>query len=309
MPSGKGMRSFKRLIFLALAVSLVCFTYGILFSLSNLPVYKMSEKWVGGHQEKFIDERCALLFFGLPKHFKDISLPSIRKYIIRANPSCDVYAHTYNVGSISNERNGEVSSPIHPKDIYSLTKEHAMDSEEDFLSSHNLTYYRSLFPYEEPWIFPTSMDNMIKQWHSIDQVWKMMEDSEIEYHQVGLFRLDVLYVHDISISAGEGEAVVPDFLPSGGMNDRMFFGRRDYAEVWATKRFGLVQNYIDRYEDRGLHSEKFMEFLMQKIPVEEKPICFHRVRGTGKIKKDCSLGFFNDLKTMIFGYDVHFKEE
>ena len=304
MPSGKGQRSFKRLVVLAMAVSLICFTYGVLLSLNNLPVDRASDTLLGWHHERVADERCALLFFGLPKHLKDISLPSIRKYITKANPNCDIYAHTYSVVSVSNKRNGEESSPIHPEDIYSLTKEHAIDSEADFLIAHNLSYYRNLFPYEEPWVYPTSMDNMIKQWHSINQVWKLMEASEVDYHRVGLFRLDVLYVHEISITGREDVAVVPNFLKSGGMNDRMFYGRRDHAEVWATKRFDLAQSYIDRYQDRGLHSEKFMEFLMRKIPVEEKPICFHRVRGTGKIKKDCSLGFFNDLKTSIFGYSI-----
>jgi hypothetical protein len=259
---------------------------------------------VGGYRERQTEERCALLFFGLPKHLKDISLPSIRKYIIKANPNCDVYAHTYNVTSVSNERNGEKNVPIHPEDISCLTKEYAIDSVEDFLIAHNLSYYRSVFPYEEPWIYPTSMDNLIKQWHSINQVWRLMEDSKVDYQRVGLFRLDVLYVHEISISEREDVAVVPDFRKSGGMNDRMFYGTRDHAEVWATKRFDRVQSYLDTYQDRGLHSEKFMKFLMRKIPVQKKPICFHRVRGTGKIKKDCRLGFLGWKIPMIFGYAI-----
>ncbi|GMH66992.1 hypothetical protein TrRE_jg8979 [Triparma retinervis] len=153
------------------------------------------------------------------------------------------------------------------------------------------------------------MDNMIKQWHSIDRAWKMMEESGKTYSRVGLFRLDVLYTHEISIAATEGEAVVPDFLKSGGKNDRMFFGNIEHARVWATGRFDLVPHFLDSQSKGGyigLHSEKFMKFLLREIPVTEKPICFHRVRATGKIVKDCNHGLLKDLRTFIFGFSKHY---
>eukprot|EP00520_Triparma_pacifica_P001657 CAMPEP_0118636516 /NCGR_PEP_ID=MMETSP0785-20121206/2669_1 /TAXON_ID=91992 /ORGANISM="Bolidomonas pacifica, Strain CCMP 1866" /LENGTH=300 /DNA_ID=CAMNT_0006527657 /DNA_START=238 /DNA_END=1136 /DNA_ORIENTATION=+ len=255
------------------------------------------------------EESCALLFFGLPKHFKDISLPSIRKYILNVNPGCDVFAHTYDIKTTTNARNGEDTSPVHPEDVFLLTASTAMDTVENFLLAHNVSYYRSVFPPDEPWTYPTSMDNMIKQWHSIDGAWRMMEERGKEYKRVGLFRLDALYTHEISIAAKEGGAVIPNFLKSGGMNDRMFFGDVEYARVWATGRFDDVPPFLasqskDSYI--GLHSEKFMKFLMRNIPVAEKSICFHRVRATGKILKDCSLGILDDLKIFVFGFREHY---
>jgi hypothetical protein len=126
-------------------------------------------------------EECALIFFGLPKHFKDMCLPSIRRYIIRTNPTCDVYAHTYDIRSTSNARNGEETSPVHPEDVFLLTASTAMDTESDFLAARNISYYRTAFPKPSSWVYPTSMDNMIKQWHSIDRAWKMMEESGKTY--------------------------------------------------------------------------------------------------------------------------------
>ena len=101
--------------------------------------------------------------------------------------------------------------------------------------------------------------------------------------------------------------LIADFLKSGGMNDRMFFGDKEYAKIWATHRFDLIPNVLesqrpDKYI--GLHSETFMKFLMRNVPVVEKRICFHRVRGTGKIVKDCSLGFIDDLRIWMFGFNL-----
>lgn len=57
--------------------------------------------------------RCALLFFGLARRFKEKAFPSIKKYIIDANPNCEVFAHTYDIGNedmlsnASTDRNGK----------------------------------------------------------------------------------------------------------------------------------------------------------------------------------------------------------
>ena len=89
-----------------------------------------------------------------------------------------------------------------------------------------------------------TMDNMIKQWHSIERVWGAMERSGTRYERVGLFRLDVRYKDPIDI--GHGAAMVPAFhseLPRW-VNDRMFFGEYRYARQWATGRFPHAAAYV-----------------------------------------------------------------
>lgn len=133
-------------------------------------------------------------------------------------------------------------------------------------------------------------------------VWNLMERKSKPhyYDRVGLFRMDVLYTGPIDIMSA-GDAIVPDFLKSGGMNDRMFFGLFEYARVWATGRFGLVGTYLNylhkRNEPIELHSESFMKFLMRGINVKEENICFKRVRATGEIMNtDCKgSGFFRPV--------------
>ena len=111
-----------------------------------------------------------------------------------------------------------------------------------------------------------------------------METKEAEsgypYARVGLFRIDVRYRSPIDLK--DGDAVVPNWGDYGGMNDRLFYGARQHAKVWATGRFGQVDSYLPAHKNR-LHSETFMKWLMRDIQPAKTPICFHLVRATGKI--------------------------
>jgi hypothetical protein len=108
-----------------------------------------------------------------------------------------------------------------------------MDTESSFEKARDLNYFRKFFPKNMGWVYPTSMDNMIKQWHSIDRVWNAMAASGITYGRVGLFRLDVLYLAPMSVGPEVGAAVIPAWGSWGGLNDRMFIGDYQYAEVRA----------------------------------------------------------------------------
>ena len=167
------------------------------------------------------------------------------------------------------------------------------------------------------------MDNMIRQWHSIEKVWGLMEAFELrtgtKFDRIGLFRLDVLYEDSIRIIEGEVEetAVIPSLMarhlnPHATYNDRMFYGAREYAEIWATDRFGSVGEYMNWQTTapysvfKGLHSEEFLHYILYekwKIPIFEKDICFKRVRAGGKVMDDCML--FMSPNTGVFVLGMH----
>ena len=257
-------------------------------------------------------KNCAYLFFGLPREFKTFVLPSINRNIIRVNPQCDIFIHTYNVSSISNGRNGEFNATIDITDVYmlssSISKTHLqIETIESFERTRNLTFYRE--HHHKDWGTYTPTDNMIKQWHSINAAWNMMEQKEREmlqrktqrnhamavngtypskvyYEHVGLFRLDVIFVTPINIF--DSNAAVPDFAHHhGGVNDRLFYGQHEYAKIFATTRFDSVHEYLqsDRLvqnRDFGLHSEYFVGWLLRQkyqIPLEMKDICVWRTRS------------------------------
>lgn len=241
---------------------------------------------------------CALLFFGLVKA-ENVTIQSIRDNVIGANADCDVFAHTYNVTNVTNSRNGEYGVRVRPEHIYRLTDHVVMDTDDEFHAVRNVTYYRQFFPPKgSGWLYPTSMDNMIKQWHSIERVWVLMESFgrtyDRTYDRVGIFRVDANYIHPISIRYGN--AVIPYFMAwkmaDGGfkmLNDRMFYGSYKHARLWATTRFDQVETYLrDKSTPDYLHSERFVAWLLRNITVDLRALCMRRVRATGQIKEtDC----------------------
>mmetsp|Transcript_9676 Transcript_9676/g.22708 ORF Transcript_9676/g.22708 Transcript_9676/m.22708 type:complete len:213 (-) Transcript_9676:553-1191(-) len=155
---------------------------------------------------------------------------------------------------------------------------------------------------------------MIKQWHSIKRVWDLMVDHERKlmlegkrsdsqgnekkyyYEQIGLFRSDVFYMSPIDIF--DSNATLPNFASYRGYNDRLFYGQRQYAEVWAD-RFSFAATFERKYmvssivrgKKRGYHSESFLYHLLShhNVPVEKKNICVWRIRtGSRLAVEDCT---------------------
>jgi hypothetical protein len=130
----------------------------------------------------------------------------------------------------------------------------------------------------------------------------------MQYLRVGLFRLDIKYAHPIPID--DGDAVIPTmmFPPTvwNGLNDRLFFGNRSSAEIWANKRFDSLEGYLQKQKYAppvsragemlsGLHSENFLQYLMTErfqFPLIQREMCFYRTRSDGTFRTtDCEWSF------------------
>jgi hypothetical protein len=262
---------------------------------------------------------CALVFFGVPRSFNSTVFPSIQEYILQVNPTCDVFVYSYNVSVVVGSRMGEQSSGALNIDELDVFRQYFtnkptshyelyLDTEDDFQRRRNVSYFRQFFPRPSFWEFPASMDNMIRQWHSIEGGWNLLQEYERKimnrYSRVGFFRLDVRYTHPIAIN-NEEAAVIPAMMYAQqiprGVNDRMFYGFREAAMLWASDRFNTVEEYLEwqRHEDnadkvhsKGLHSEEFLRYLLIEkwsIDLTIRNICFHRVRTSGLVlTKDCA---------------------
>jgi hypothetical protein len=174
----------------------------------------------------------------------------------------------------------------------------------------------------------TSTDNMIKQWHSIQGVWDLMESCSPAptvtngtngpvttpyYKRIGLFRLDVFYPEPISIADSQEVAVVPRFMWPGYRpgyflyNDRMFFGSYNNSRVWATHRFNYAPIYTATWKDgpsflQGINSESFVARMLHHFHVkpEKKDICFWRIRTTGYVTtSDCQARPYQYLSEFV----------
>ena len=232
--------------------------------------------------------QCALLFFGLVKMFNTTVLPSIKGHILRHNPDCDVFAHTYDIHETSTKRNREEHAPIYPRDVYSLTSNVVMDTLDTYaehLAPHDFALGPPGYTLKSSW-GQEQVANMKKQWTSIERVWALMEQRSVHYDRVGFFRLDVEYTTPISIR--RGNAVVPLFSApeQTRVNDRMFYGLHRHAKVWATERFNNILDLKLWVPYKG-DSEDFLFRLLSahSVPYAKNAcICFQRVRANGQLR-------------------------
>ena len=106
---------------------------------------------------------------------------------------------------------------------------------------------------------------MIRQWHIIEGGWKLLEKYEKKttsrYDRIGFFRLDVKYTHPIPINTEETAVIsammYPQEIPRG-TNDRLFYGAREAAALWASDRFSTVEDYICLGRSREKTKKKFI---------------------------------------------------
>ena len=259
--------------------------------------------------------KCAILLFGLPRAFKDFVLPSLEKNVIDVNRKyrCDYFVHFYQQDSEASGRSGK-GGAIRSEDVFllkdSVTNLHHADTqipEVTFVSDTNETFWKqrgtliqhyrtaknkdgqyTFFPYgERTYEYPGTLDNIVKQWHSINAVWDAMEKSSLEgnpkagnndfrphqYRRVAMMRNDVVYLTPIDIySVPESNSilgddfssnvasVIPDFAKYP-VNDRLIYGPHSAVKIWASQRFLKIEEYSrDPSATPGMvmHSETFL---------------------------------------------------
>jgi hypothetical protein len=297
---------------------------------------------------------CAICLFGLPRSFKLLVLPSIVKNVLIPNMAnqCDVYFHYYHVARESGGGRSGHGGRIDPNsitqglrqavhDLYADSTSSDIhvpyvsmtnDTDESFWNARrtSLEKYRTAKDAQGrylyfPWMaktfkYPTSMDNIVKQWHSIDAVWNDMEEKGKQlgrnYTRVAMLRNDVMYVTPFDIyrrdcstlpyspsTASSWDrhnqyAIVPNWARFP-INDRMIYGPHEAVKIWATQRFRLLEEHVVTYPEPGygMHSERFLEHSifpairnLSGVSVTANPdICFFRARADGSVwNADCA---------------------
>jgi hypothetical protein len=153
----------------------------------------------------------------------------------------------------------------------------------------------SYFPWAAKSYQKESLDNIVRQWHSIQSAFLLMDytsrQHKISYTRVGMFRSDCLYVTPIDIASlgnsqdpgsteegsgnGDSSSVVDSGMPLYDVNnehfvtpsfalhpvnDRLVYGPYEAVKIWATKRFDLVEESARLQTNPGytMHSERFL---------------------------------------------------
>lgn len=262
------------------------------------------ERYYETSVEALAKEPCALVFFGLPRSFRSIVLPSILQNVLRPNARyrCDVFVHYYNLTFEQAGRSGD-GGTLDPHEIRlladaarrrNMTVKFAVTEEADFWMRYHdlLTRMRTAkepdgklryHPWKEKSYHMTQAANVIKMWHSIQEGFRLLQeghqgvDRHTPYRRVAVLRSDVLYLTPVDIwetgtrgvlDRRNRVAVIPDFA-NFPVNDRMIYGPYEAVRIWATTRFETVEEHVQwtmqHKPGYAMHSETFVEGLLQRI--------------------------------------------
>jgi hypothetical protein len=290
-------------------------------------------------------------------------LPSIIQNILipNARHNCDVFVHFYQQESEPEGRKNR-GGVVDPTQVYQL-QQAVTDVQEQygplskvartvrkplvvFTYDTNATFWESkgalietyqtlkdskgrpiYFPYNAKTYQRSNLDNIVKQWHSIENAFKLMVYTEshselqnggrLEYTRVGMFRSDAFFAMPLDIALWQG----PGLSSSSSMttmtdshnqyavqagfaqmpvNDRLFYGPRRAVEIWATQRFDALEERARLQPEPGytMHSERFLNYTIFPLIeregytiVSNPDLCCLRVRADDSVMlNDCTMG-------------------
>jgi len=282
--------------------------------------------------------KCAIAFYGLPRAFKSLVLPSIVKNVIIPNEKyrCDFFVHYHKLDREVSGRSGS-GGELHVQDILLLKEEvenrgssiqfsHTVDADfwhqySPLLDKINNTYDEDGHPLYFPWKSPSyekpaTTNNIIKMWHSIEQAWHLTAQTNVTYNRVAMMRSDVFYLTSVDVFEYPKQAVVPGFARYP-VSDRMVIGPLAAVKIWASERFSRMEKHVQYVlktnPGYGLHSESFVDWTLfpamrdalnaPDAIMEHPSLCFFRVRADESVWiSDCTRGIRMTRKIGNFLY-------
>lgn len=233
--------------------------------------------------------KTCVCFYGLPQRSLKFTLDNIKKNVLFDNP--DVYIHTFDTSVAQSIRGGEQPTPVDPRDILKLNPTtFRIDSEEDFNSTFDFKKYIQFGDpfYPDPGGVQT-MHNLLRELHSIQQVWRMVENNQ-QYDRIIMTRADLVFSKPLDFECPPGTLLT--CTPNSPYhNDFLAMGTPESMEKWA--------NRIDYAEDfciwgsqpqvrllhTGLHPETLISYIIGRFNIKDKFIDVSplRVRANGII--------------------------
>ena len=185
-------------------------------------------------------DRCAFNFYGLPRSFLTMTLPSVIENILipNANYDCHAFVYYHYIVEEAKGRSGD-GGKINPDEILLLeeamrqvgerihgpgyqpvvrfrnfTEEHFWTVHAEILNKTRTTFdeegHNVYMPKPDPSYNNVVVDNIIRMWHGQREVWRLMEETmqelHVNYTRVAMLRSDVLYSTRIHIlDNGKGQ--------------------------------------------------------------------------------------------------------
>lgn len=238
---------------------------------------------------------CAINFFGLPRAYDSLVLPSLIENVLKPNAGyrCDFFVHYYDLKFEQKGRSG-AGGAIDPHAVRHLEQavqqwggggavRFRCTKEEEFWEQYK-TFIGKIHtakdaegkPLYIPWkdrsYTKQTITNIVKMWHSIQESWKLMDsysgNHSTSYSRIAVLRSDVFHMtpFDMFETFG-GEANSTAVIPGFGkwpISDRMIVGPPAAVSIWASKRFSHLKRHVkDVYKYHrgyGMHEERFLKY-------------------------------------------------
>ena len=322
--------TLKILVFLVITIGLVILSCTLTSSITRLGSTTTTTTNDKDYNERPTDfGSCAINLYGLPRAFQSLVLPSLIRHVIRPNLKygCDYYIHYYQQTSEASGRSG-TGGTIDPQQVLLLTKaiqqqvanqrqqqaestttirmphiQYSSTLESDFWTMYAdlidtihttkdpKTGKYKYFPTKaQTYHYPSTVDNILKMWHSIQSVFQLMLNATTSvtntendnlttdtktlldtspYRRVAMLRLDVVYVTDLDMYQARSDLPDPSndyvVIPGFGrhpISDRLIVGPIQAVSIWAQERFSRLEEHVQYTQayDPGftMHSERFV---------------------------------------------------
>ena len=187
------------------------------------------------------NNRCAINFYGLPRSFFSMTLPSVIENILLPNVmnDCHIFVHYHYLTQETEGRSGR-GGTVRPDDIllleeamrqvgqqvYGISYEPTIRfrnyTEEDFWQMHGPFLNKTrcakdhkgrllYLPKQDRTIKQAQIDNIVRMWHSQNSVWKLMHETShelnVNYTRVAMVRSDVFFLTPLNIIMDGNETI------------------------------------------------------------------------------------------------------
>lgn len=244
---------------------------------------------------------CALLLYGLPKYFQEMSYPSIIEHVLRhVRVPVDVFVHTYDLRITTNPRNSELQCALDPMEVFAATPVKWRIDTQDIIDAQLKPLFETLCAHGDAWSNEfISLRNALRQYHSIDCAHSLMEahvhteKGGRPYEMIIASRMDMLYVDDLDVEAlmqgtpGLNDIYLPDFHEFGGVNDRFAIGGPDAMRAYCSARLEWTTAFC-KARARPMHSESFLAWRLERsddrVCVRKMRFRLRRIRANGRVQ-------------------------
>lgn len=232
--------------------------------------------------------RIAVCFYGITRRLKEHTLASIERNLLapvaQRDASYERFGHFNLVNRISNPRTGEKDIPVDPLE-YQLLRCHQVSHTDQAQLDAELDC-EAFQKFGDAWADGFgSLRNLLRQFHSLNQVTQLLVRSGRLFDLVIYSRADLQFEQKVEIPRiRPGTLYTPWFGKCGGLNDRFAIG--DFATMTKYGRRGAMALQFCQDTGRPLHAERSLGWYARKLRmrlVDLTSVDFHRVRADGTV--------------------------